>query len=275
MSLLNFLLTRLGDLVLAPWSFHTAWPALVVASLVAAAILVALFRLSSNQTAVRRGRDRLLARVLELLLFRHDMGVSLTACWRITVENARYLAVFLLPMAISLVPLLCLFAQFSAWFEHRPLRIGESLILEIELDQAYSVLNSPLQISTSDSLQVVNSGVRIPLHNELCLPLRAIESGMGWIELQVEGRSERRTVLVSDRLNRVSPYQQRTRWWADFLNPTATPLAQDSPLMRFDVRYPTRQLFIGDREVHWTIIAFVLMMIFSLALSKLFGIRIA
>jgi hypothetical protein len=275
MSIVNNILTGLGDLLLSPWAFQSPWPALIFASLVVAGVLVGLFRLSSNPTAIRRGRDQLLARVLELLLFRHDLRVSLSACWRIAVANARYLSAFALPMAVSILPLWCMFAQMAAWFEYRPLRVGESALVEFELDKALSVLNSPLTITTSDSLELVNSGVRIPLQNELCLSLRANTAGPGWIEIQVANRSERRLVLVDERLTRVAPKCQRSGWWSEFLNPAEPPLASGSALRRFDIRYPVRQLLIGDSEVHWAVVAFVLVMVFSLVLGKLFGVRIA
>ncbi|MDB5390324.1 MAG: hypothetical protein JWM11_5970 [Planctomycetaceae bacterium] len=275
MSIVNHILTSLTDLLLSPWTFQSPWPALIFASLAVSGILLGLFRLSSNQTAMRRARDRLIARVLELLLFRHDLRVSLTACWRIALANGSYLSTFVIPMLVSILPLWCMFAQLSAWFEYRPLRVSESAVVEIELDPAYAVLQSSTRITTSDSLSLVNPGVRIPLRNELCLSVRAHEIGVGWIEIEVGGLVERRSILVEERLARVAPKCQRPGWWREFLHPTETVLSRDSPVVRFDVRYPTRQLWLGDREMHWTIVAFVLIMVFSLGLGKLFGIRIA
>lgn len=275
MSIVNSILTSIGDLLLGPWTFTSPWPALVFASLVASGVLVGLFRLSSNQTAMRRGRDQLFARVLELLLFRHDLGVSLSACGRIAAANVRYLSAFAFPMLVSLLPLWCLFTQMEAWFEHRPLRVGETAVVEIELAPPLSVMSSPLKVTTSASLQPENSGIRIPLQNELCLNLRAMQLGQGWVEFQVGDLVERRPVLIETRLARVATERHRSGWWQGFLNPTARPLTNNSPLVRFDVRYPARQLLIGDREVHWTSVAFVLIMVFSLAIGKVFGIRIA
>lgn len=275
MGFLNSLLTRLGDLLLSPVAFRSPWPGLVWASLVASFVLVALFRWTSNPVRMRRCRDQLIARVLELLLFRHDLGVSLTACGRIAVANLRYLSVFLLPMAVSLVPLWLLFSQFAAWFDFRPLNVNEAVVVELELRPELAVMRTRVQVTASPSLQLLNAGVRVPAGNELCLRLRAIHPEPGEIELRIGTHIERRTILVSDRLARVAATSHRAGLWQALLHPADAPLAEDSPFIRMDVRYPPRQFLLGDREVPWVLAAFVFAMLFSLLLGKLLGIQIA
>lgn len=258
-----------------PLSFESPWPAVVILSLMAASGLLLLFQMSANPVALRRGRDRLVARVLELLLFRHDLGVSLSACGRIAIANLRYLSAFMIPMLVSLVPFWCLFSQMAAWFENRPLRRHEKVILEIELVPQYSVTKTPVVISTSSTLRLLNAGVRVPARNELCLALRAEQAGPGWVEIQIEHQETRCPILISDQLARVSTLAQPAGFWSEFFSPTETPLAPDSHLNRIQIRYPVRQILIGDLEVHWTMVVFVLIMGFSFGLSWWFGVRIS
>jgi len=73
----NGLANSVFDFLLAPLAFESPWPGLIVVSLAAAAGLLLIFKLSSNQERIRRKKKVVFARVMELLLFRHDLGVSL------------------------------------------------------------------------------------------------------------------------------------------------------------------------------------------------------
>src|SRR5262245_31820995 len=104
MRFINMLLTAACDLVLAPFAGESPWPPLIAASFLAAALLVGLFRISADPGAILRQRNRLIARVLELVLYRHDFRTSLTACGRIVAANLGYLREFVKPMLVSAIP---------------------------------------------------------------------------------------------------------------------------------------------------------------------------
>src|SRR5690349_14583334 len=115
MRFFNLLTNIVADMVMRPFESLSPWYGLAVAALLTAGVLVFLFHRTSNQAGVRRTRNRLLARTLELLLFRHSLSVSLTACGRILVEDARYLATLMRPMLFGAIPILLVFIQLSAW----------------------------------------------------------------------------------------------------------------------------------------------------------------
>ena len=81
MSTLQTITGLFVDLLLAP--FTRPWPALAAAALVTAVMMLLIVRWTSRADATRRAKDRLTARVLELVLFRHDATVSCTAVGRI------------------------------------------------------------------------------------------------------------------------------------------------------------------------------------------------
>jgi len=129
----NGLANSVFDFLLAPLAFESPWPGLIVVSLAAAAGLLLIFKLSSNQERIRRKKKVVFARVMELLLFRHDLGVSLTACGRILATQMAYLGELALPFGIAAVMCTLLIAQLACWFECRPFRVGEPIVLEVEL----------------------------------------------------------------------------------------------------------------------------------------------
>lgn len=273
MYYLNRVINLLGDLFFRLWV--SPWLALIVGSFVVAGLMVALFHLSSNQFALRRSRNRMIARTLELLLFRHDARVSMTACWRILTGNLAYLAAFARPMAVALVPMIFIFSQFAAWFEYRPIQPGETAIVEVELDPAHPVLETPLQLKFSDRLKQEGTGVRIPETNEICWRIRAENAGDEWIDVHSGDAVERKEFRVGESFVKISPRRSQQNVWQELLYPVEPPLPSDGPITRIDIQYPHRELLVGDREVHWLVASIVLMMAAGLAIGKLFGISIA
>src|SRR5436190_23350024 len=115
----NALTGLLVDTIMAP--FDRPWPALAFAAFVLAIAMLLIVRWTSSPEAIRRAKGRLTARVLELVLFRHDAFVSFGAGGRILAANFRYLAALGLPLAVSAVACGLILAQLSCWFSNRPL----------------------------------------------------------------------------------------------------------------------------------------------------------
>jgi hypothetical protein len=274
MRFFNLLTNALADFVMWPWKSLSPWYGLTAASLLTAGMMVFLFHRTSNQSGVRRTRNRLLARTLELLLFRHSLSVSLTACGRILVEDARYLATLLRPMLVGAIPILVIFIQLSAWLEWRPLKVGESAVLDVELDSAHPVMSSTIALSLPEEVRLDSEGVRIPSENSVSWRLTGVQLGAGEIQIRVGDLNEVKSVVVGEDFVRVSPQRLKAGFWNQLLSPSESSLS-DGPIVRVDLRYPPRTLAVGLRDVHWTIASVLLMMAFGLVLGWMFGVRLA
>lgn len=275
MHFVNRLVNAVSDLFFRLWSADSLWPALIAGSIVVAAIMVGLFHVSSNQIVLRNSRNRMVARTLELLLFRHDARVSLTACRRILTANLYYLAAFARPMAVAIVPMIFIFSQFAAWFEWRPLQPSETVVVEIALHADHDVLETPVQIDLADSLQLEGPGVRVPIANEISYRIRAKDAGDAWIDIRVGETLERKELRVGGSFVKLSPRRSEHDFWQQLLYPVEPPLPRESPVSRIDIRYPPRELYVGDIEVHWLVASIVLMMAGGLAIGKATGVSIA
>lgn len=275
MSLLNRLLNAAVDLMLRPFGGESAWPALIVASLMTAVVLVGLFRITSNQEAILRTRNKFLARTLELLLFQHDLRVSLSACGRILAANGAYLWQFMKPMAVGLIPLVLIFVQLECWFDRRPLKVGEPAVLTVELDPSHPVMTTPAEVTLAETARLDSPPVRSPARNEIAWRIVAAESGDGWAELKVADVAERKSLIVGDRLTRLSPRREQAGFVRELFSPSEPPLATNSPVRRMEISYPHRDIELGLTKIPWIVSAVLLMMAFSLIIGQIFGVRIA
>ena len=274
-DILNRTMTALFDGLMPPWKMQSPWPAMVVSSFVTAAVLVFLFRISSNPESIRQSRNRLLARTLELLMFQHDLRVSLTACGRILWANAVYIFQFLRPMAVGAIPLLLIFAQLESWFQWRPLHVGERTVLTVDVDAAYPVSSTLAELSLSDGLQLDSPVVRIPSTNQLAWRIKASETVVGWGDVKIGDVTERKIILSGDQLTRLSVQRQTGGQMSGLLSPGESSLASSSPVRRMQITYPLREISLGATEVSWILVCVGLMMVLSLLLGRIFGIRLA
>lgn len=129
---------------------------MVALSLALALVALTVFKLASKPERVARARDRALARVLELWLFRDDPVACFGALWRVAAADLRYLGTLLLPMAASLAPVLALLYAGSALLADSPLATGETAVvrarwtgdaapaLRLEVEGPYAVAAGPV-----------------------------------------------------------------------------------------------------------------------------------
>ena len=275
MWLLNQPLNVLTDVLLTLWGHLSPWVALSVASLLAGGVLVLLFHFSSDQQALLRARNRFIARLLELLLFQHDIRVNLSACGRILWSNLGYLGSMLRPMLVATIPLVLIFIQLACWFEWRPLRVGEAVVLEVELNKSHPVAQTAVEVSLPDTAKLESPAVRTLATNEMAWRLRGTGPGTNPISVRVGDATELKQLAVGTNLSRISPLRIPTGLWGEVLNPGEPPLKSTSPVTRMELTYPQRQLLFGTYEIHWSIAAVILMMIFGLLVGRLFGVKVA
>jgi hypothetical protein len=272
-TILNQLTGSLVDALLRP--FQAPWGGLAAAALAAAVLVLLIVRWTSSPAAIARARSRLVARVLELVLFRHDAMISFSAAGRIASANLAYLRTLLLPLVISLVPMALILAQLSCWFDARPLQVGEAAVLEVKLRDGLSVTDRPLSVSGNQAVHVETDGMRIPRLTEMDWRLRGGSPGVDWLEIRCGEESPvRKRVVVGDGFQKVSRRRSRGSLWDQFANPAEPPIDGAQSVASIDVRYPARQLYLGSREIDWIVAFLVLTIVFALILKRPLKVQI-
>jgi len=267
LSYLNQITGCVVDSLLRP--FDSPWAALATAALATSVLVLLIVRWTSSPATIARARGRLIARVLELVLFRHDAMVSVGAAGRILSANVLYLATLLVPLTVSLVPVALILAQLSCWFDARPLQVGEAAVLEVKLRDGVSVTDQSLTVMGAEAVRVETEGVRIPRLTEIDWRVRGAHPGVDWIEIRCGDESPvRKHVAVGDDFQKVSRQRSRTGLWEQFANPAESPIEAGASVERVEVRYPARQFYLQNTEIDWILAFFVLTIVFGLILKR-------
>jgi len=271
---LNAILNALFDLILGPFRVESPWPGMVAASIFSSIILLLVFRTTSSQKAVRRAKDRLIARLLELVLFKDDIIVNMGAFARVLVANLVYLRKLLAPLCVSLIPFALILIQLSTWFAARPLRPGEAALVKVRFREATPVEKRSVRLTGSARVAIEPPAVRIPSQNEIDRRIRAKEKGKGWIDLHVDGQAIRKEVTIGSRLARVSKRRARRGFMNALLNPAEESLPRESAVSSIEITYPARELIIGGRRINWVVAFVVLSVVFASLLKRPLGVEI-
>lgn len=263
----NTFVNSVWDPVLSGFRFENPWPAMIASSLVATVTLLLVMRSVARPDTIARSKKKLIARIMELHLFRHDLPVSLTACGRIFTANLAYLRLLLLPTLLAIVPGLLILIQLNCWFARKPVQIGEAAIVEVQFAEGdFSGSRLPA-IKTSDSLRIDSPPLRIPSLRQVNWRIRPDTMQDGWIDVELHGRIIRKQVTVGNRLAKVSEARVQSTGWELLLHPAERPIESSSEIEAVRIRYPPRKMYLGLREVHWLLAFFVLTMLFGVLLK--------
>ena len=263
----NSLVNTVWDPVLSGFRRENPWPAMIAASFVATVILLLVMRSVARPEAMARSKKKLIARVMELHLFRHDLSVSLTACGRIVSANLAYLRHLLLPTLLAVVPGVLILIQLNCWFSRKPLQIGEAAIVEVQFGEGEFPGSRLPAITTSDSLRIDSPPLRIPALRQVNWRIRPETLQDGWIDVELNGRIIRKQVSVGSRLAKVSEARVQAAGWELLLNPVEQPIEISSEIVAVRIRYPPRKMYLGLREIHWLLAFLVLTMLFGVILK--------
>ena len=274
MRIVQVILNGLFDTVLAPLRTLSPWPGLLAVALLTSVVVLLIFRVASNPATVRRKRDRLLARVLELVLFKDDLVVNLSAFGRVLVANVQYIGTLLVPLALSIVPVMLILVQSYVWFGLRPLQPGETTLLTARFSADTPLLQQEIALATSAGLHVDSPPVRAISRHELSWRIRVDADGSAWAAVTNDGQEYRKSIGVGRTLAAVSAERNSGGFWSALAWSREPPLPADSSLQQLAVTYPVRELRVFGWNVNWLLAFFVLTMVFGFALKKPLGVEL-
>lgn len=252
------------DLVLRPASRLGPWAGLLVVSLLAGAGALWVIKRVTNQGAVRRTRNRLIARVLELVIYKDDVAGVFGAFGRILMAMGPYLRENLKPLVVLIVPFILVMTQLAAWYEWRPVRAGESLVLTAHLAEGQDM--DAMNLAVAPGLDVEAGPVRVPRLGEVSWRVRGVEDGTHLATLSGGSEDVAKQAAVSSASAPVSPLRASGGAWTLLMYPRERHLPGGAGIERIELAYPQGELHLGGRRVHWLVAFFVLTMIFALAL---------
>jgi hypothetical protein len=242
--------------------FVTALPVTVIALLI--------FRFASNQDGITAAKNKIKAYLLELWLYKDDIGVMLRAQGRVFRYSLVYMRYSLVPMAIMIVPFALVIVQLESQYAFQGIEPGESTILSVTLDGEAPASSMNAELSLPAALQLETPPLRIDASNQVYWRINALQSGRHRVGIRI-GDHETTREIVAGTAGALWPIAYRNSDWRVLGSPAEASIADGSGIESTEISYArARGEFLGLSSASWLLLGFTL--IFGFALRGLFGV---
>lgn len=272
--LINLAANFFGALLFGWFRWVGPWTAVTVSAVGVAVLALLVFKRVSNQSAIRRSRNRVVARVIEIVLYRENILGVFSNGGRILASFGPYLWHGLRPFLVLALPMALLLFQLAAWLEWQPVQPGESVVVTATLVPSSPVLDTPLSLIPAPPLRVDVGPVRVPAENLASWRVRSDQAGAASADLRVGESVVSQTLRAGTGLDRLGPRRLPPGAWRNLLMPAAPPLPADGPLRQVEILYARRDLPLGPFRVHWLVAFLVVTLAAGLAIHPLLGVEI-
>lgn len=244
-------------------------------SLLTGILMLFIFRLASNQGGIKKTKDRIKAHLLELRLFKDNIGETLKAQGNIFRYNLKYIAYSARPMLVMIIPLVLILAQLNLWFGYQSLRVGQDFLLKVKLGETADPLGSEIILEAPTGIGVETPALRLEEAKEIDWRLRAQFGGIHFLTIKLGGQSFTKSVSVGQSpVSKISALKVGRRFLDQALNPGEKPLPAGLPIKSVEISYPVDKMKILGLNLHWLVVYFVFSIAFGFALKRPFKVEI-
>jgi hypothetical protein len=245
---------------------------IVALALPTTVIALLVFRFVSNQDGIRIQKDRIKAYLLELLLYKDDLRVTLSAQRHVFGHSLRYMGYALVPMAVMILPFVLIMVQVESRFAFQGLEPGDSTLLALAVDeQQQRVDQTDYRLELPQGLTLETPAVRVPATGEVVWRMRADVPGDYTVTIHAGDLVIDKHVMVGAQHTHVAPSVYRADDFRTLGFPAEAALAAGQPLAGISVEYPrARGEFAGLSSASWLL--FLFSIIFGFALRGLLGV---
>ncbi len=274
MKFFNEMITLLFELFFRPFrGFEPIW-ALVVISLVAGVLMLWLFGKVSNQETIKVVRDRIRGNLLGIRLFGDDIGLLFRLQGRVMRQTLTYLRHALIPILVMIVPVIFILIQMNLRFSLRPLKPGESTVVNVTLRDP-AALSGGLSLEAPEGVRLETEAVRVPSLMEVSWRVRAEAPGRHTLLVRAgQGAAVEKELVVGERWGKVSPLRTGKSILDNLLYPGEAPIPSSHSVQSVEVIYPSLPIRAFGWNLNWILLFFVLSIVFGYAFKGVIGVEI-
>lgn len=274
-DIVNSVFRQTTDTAFSIFRDMNAWVAMTALSLLTALLMLLVYRLTSNQQKIRAVKDKIIAHLLEMRLYKDSLRMTFRAQGNILWYNLKYLGHSSRPMLVMIVPLVLAIIHIDQWFGYESLNPGEAAIVKVRLKEGYQPSHEEVSVEPSPGFAIETSPLRIDKESEVDWRLRAVEPGSWGLIVMVNNQAVSKRIVIGGRsLTRISPARVARNWIDQLLNPGEPAISANSAVKMIEIGYQARRMTIFGWRLHWLVVYLVLSVVFGFALKGLFKVEI-
>lgn len=251
------------------------WLSNAMISAVAGALMILLFKYTSNQKAIGKIKDAIKVNMLALKLFKDNLAVTFTSIGGLFKAASMKLVFALLPMVVMIIPITFILGQMGVWYQARPLLTGEEANVIVRLNGSEYDDLPEVTLTNSDAFETTMDGFKIPNKRELIWTIRAGQDGLHKINFEINGQTYDKELAIGEGFMRVSEMRPGIDAGLEdlLLHPMEPPFGADSIVKSIAIEYPDRISKTSGTN-WWLGYFFVISMIFAFIFMPVFKVKI-
>ena len=275
MWIFNSAIGKIFDILFLPFRSMNPWVGMILVSFLTGLLMLFVFKWTSNQQGIRKVKNKIKAHLLELRLFKDNMGQSLRSQGNILRCNLKYIGYSAKPMLVMILPLILILIQLNFWFGYESLEPNQSALLKIKLNEDQNPMETQITVQPSSGLAMETPALRIQDSREVDWRFSATQEGIQQFTVIIDGETVTKKVAVAQKpLSRISPLKTNMKFLDQVLYPTEPPIKDMVPIRTIEIQYPTKSMNLFGWKIHWLIVFFVLSIIFGFAFKGVFKVQI-
>jgi disulfide bond formation protein DsbB len=256
-------------------SAQSTLPLIVIAA-VFGVLLAISFRFTTPQRRLRRVADLARAELLAIKLFKNDPIVVMKSFCRLLGYSALRI-LYGVPSLIIMLPLsLAVIAQLALWYEQRPLHMGETAVVEIQVNEDEPRRLASVSLRAPDNVAVETLPLRDFQSQTASWRIKATNSGGGVLHFQLGGETAEKSIVVAeadDDFIATSGRRAGPGLWDRLMNPAEAHFKSHDPLRSAEIVYPRRDVPLFGWSMPWWAVCFAAACIAALAVKPFVGVQ--
>jgi hypothetical protein len=260
-------LTKLFTLLLKPFEGGYALGGLIFISVLTGGVMLFLFRLTSNQQAMKEVKTKISAYFLELRLYSQDISNVIASQGKILRSNLTYMKLSLVPAVVMIVPVILVMVQLNLLYASIQLRPGETALVKVKVSEGFDVMRNRLDLECVGGVEKASPGVRIPSLNEVCWKIRLTERGVHSITLNSQAGKIQMPIYGSGRLVPVYGMAKKASLGEAVWNPGSPTVPPEVPIESVEVTYRPMEFGLLGINLSWLWTFLIISFAFGLCLK--------
>ena len=232
-----------------------------------------LFKLTSNQQAMKEVKTRISAYFLEMRLYKEDMSVVIASQRNILRANMVYMKLALIPALVMIVPVILIMVQLNLRYAQTGFRPGDTAMVKVKVEEGIDAVKNRVALRAAQGIEKASPAVRIPSLNEVDWKVRLTDNGVHDLTLETAGGDFTLPVYATARLVPVYAMFKKASFWETVFNPGAPRIPDAVPIKSVEILYPKMSFSWGFIHLSWLWSFLIISMAFGMILKFVFGVE--
>ena len=266
-------ITVFFDTIMWPFSQFPPIVGLVIVSAIGGVVFLKLFGMTSNQTAIKRIKNKIKANLFAVVIYRDSFLTSFGSIMKMIGYNFLYMRYVLVPLVVLGAVFVVMYGQLDIRYGKQPLAVNEPVTVSLHVKPETDLYD--LSLKVDDGMRIDTPALRIKQHNEVNWVITPVKDGMHDIIITNGDEQVCRMPVISGNSNTKKIPTGSYRSWCDrLLYPGLPQVDSSSPVVSLTVDYAGAEQQFFAWKLHWLVIFLIVSLIAGLLSKRFINVEI-